>query len=122
MADNNESASEQADEQTKPPLTRLRSNSYDKAVSGDQPDVKKTSSPEPTSDNGRKDNIIYIVKWIEFNHQRLPILLQNVNGPCPLLAIANILLLRKKVNIRSRFLIERIISNLDWSQSKCRYN
>lgn len=40
---------------------------------------------------------IYPVKWIEFNHELLPILLQNANGPCPLLALANVLFLRKKV-------------------------
>jgi len=39
----------------------------------------------------------YPVKWIEFNHEQLPILLQNANGPCPLLALANVLFLRKKV-------------------------
>lgn len=43
----------------------------------------------------------HLIKWIEFNYEQLPILLQNVNGPCPLLAIFNILLLRKRVRLPS---------------------
>lgn len=39
----------------------------------------------------------HLIKWIDFNYEQLPILLQNVNGPCPLIAIFNILLLQKRV-------------------------
>jgi hypothetical protein len=92
------------DDQNKLPRARLRSNSYDKALSDDRPQVHKSivknPSPEPERkviEVKEKDNDFHIIKWIEFNHERLPILLQNANGPCPLLAIANILLLTKQV-------------------------
>lgn len=87
---------------------RLRSNSYDRAMAEGETEMKQleptTSAdpPQPTSANKQPDNDIYLVKWIEFNRERLPILLQNINGPCPLLALANILLLRKRVKFFER--------------------
>ncbi|CEL92171.1 unnamed protein product [Vitrella brassicaformis CCMP3155] len=39
----------------------------------------------------------YRTKWIEFLGRKTPILMQAENGPCPLLAIANILLLRNRL-------------------------
>lgn len=50
--------------------------------------------PAPATD-------FHLVKWIDFNFETLPILLQNINGPCPLLAIFNVLLLRKRVKFSS---------------------
>lgn len=98
------SNSEEPTDQEKPAARgRLRSNSYDKAVSSDEPIVNKPS-PEPskkTPPPPPPEDDIHTVKWIEFNHERLPILLQNRNGPCPLLALANILLMRKQVTIYS---------------------
>jgi hypothetical protein len=78
--------------------TCVRSNSYDKAMSDVDTEVKK-STPE-TDLEPSKDNDFHLIKWIEFNYEHLPILLQNVNGPCPLLAIFNILLLTKRENKR----------------------
>jgi hypothetical protein len=63
----------------------------DKTMSDVDSQVKETDN-QPS-----KDKDFHLIKWIEFNFERLPILLQNVNGPCPLLAIFNILLLRKRV-------------------------
>ncbi|PIA35764.1 hypothetical protein AQUCO_03500255v1 [Aquilegia coerulea] len=42
---------------------------------------------------------LYKTKIIEFNNRRTPIILQNDNGPCPLLAICNVLLLRNSLNL-----------------------
>ena len=60
------------------------------------------------------DNI-YQVKWIGWRSNRVPIITQNSNGPCPMLAIANILLLRGKMELQdgcemvsSEQLIERL--------------
>ncbi|KAI7841603.1 hypothetical protein COHA_004773 [Chlorella ohadii] len=39
------------------------------------------------------------VKTCDFKGRRVPILLQDVNGPCPLLAIANVLLLRNQIQL-----------------------
>jgi hypothetical protein len=42
---------------------------------------------------------VYQLKTIDFFNRKVPILLQNSNGPCPLLAIANCLLLSGAVTI-----------------------
>ena len=58
---------------------------------------------------------IYHVKWISFQQTRCPIITQNVNGPCPLLSMANVLLLRGKMSlpdgcevVSSEQLLERV--------------
>ncbi|XP_053560830.1 ubiquitin carboxyl-terminal hydrolase MINDY-1 [Bombina bombina] len=43
----------------------------------------------------------YFVKWINWKGERTPIITQSENGPCPLLAIMNILFLRWKVKLPS---------------------
>jgi hypothetical protein len=45
----------------------------------------------------------YRLKRILFNDREVMVCLQNVNGPCPLLAIANILLLRGVITIHSDY-------------------
>lgn len=47
-----------------------------------------------------QEETIYLVKWIKFNNTSSPIILQNKNGPCPLIAISNVLLLRGKMLIK----------------------
>ena len=42
---------------------------------------------------------VYKLKRIDFFGRKVPIALQNENGPCPLLAIANILLLKKQIEL-----------------------
>ena len=42
---------------------------------------------------------VYYVKWIMFNNNKVPIITQNENGPCPLLAVMNVLLLKGKVRL-----------------------
>lgn len=42
---------------------------------------------------------MYRLKNIEFQGKTIPILCQNENGPCPLLAISNVLLLQSKIKI-----------------------
>ncbi|XP_047581662.1 ubiquitin carboxyl-terminal hydrolase MINDY-1 isoform X1 [Lutra lutra] len=41
----------------------------------------------------------YCVKWIPWKGERTPIIMQSTNGPCPLLAIMNILFLQWKVKL-----------------------
>eukprot|EP01048_Picozoa_sp_COSAG05_P002403 COSAG05_NODE_98_length_19441_cov_32.923327_6_plen_548_part_00 len=50
--------------------------------------------------SGSADDV-YMLKYIEFGQRTVPIVLQNLNGPCPLLAIANVLLLRGSVTIHT---------------------
>ena len=41
----------------------------------------------------------YRLKKIQWRGNTIPIIMQNINGPCPLLAICNILLLRGSICI-----------------------
>lgn len=43
----------------------------------------------------------YHLKWIPWNSGMIPIVMQSINGPCPLIAIMNVLLLREKVKLPS---------------------
>eukprot|EP00241_Pyramimonas_parkeae_P003724 CAMPEP_0114228484 /NCGR_PEP_ID=MMETSP0058-20121206/2372_1 /TAXON_ID=36894 /ORGANISM="Pyramimonas parkeae, CCMP726" /LENGTH=667 /DNA_ID=CAMNT_0001339443 /DNA_START=409 /DNA_END=2413 /DNA_ORIENTATION=+ len=45
--------------------------------------------------------LVYKLKRIEFLGRSLPIVLQNENGPCPLLALVNILFLRNELQVRA---------------------
>ncbi|XP_069480458.1 ubiquitin carboxyl-terminal hydrolase MINDY-2 isoform X3 [Ambystoma mexicanum] len=42
---------------------------------------------------------VYHIKWLQWKEQPTPIITQNENGPCPLLAIINVLLLAWKVKL-----------------------
>lgn len=42
---------------------------------------------------------VYHIKWLLWKEQKTPIVTQNENGPCPLLAIINVLLLTWKVKL-----------------------
>ncbi|XP_063482389.1 ubiquitin carboxyl-terminal hydrolase MINDY-1 isoform X13 [Symphalangus syndactylus] len=54
------------------------------------PQSPRTRQPEPD---------FYWVKWIPWKGERTPIITQSTNGPCPLLAIMNILFLQWKVKL-----------------------
>ena len=41
----------------------------------------------------------YKLKTIDFLGRRVPIVVQNANGPCPMLALANVLLLRNQIQL-----------------------
>jgi len=43
----------------------------------------------------------YKLKRIDFNNKKVAIVLQNTNGPCPLLAVANVLLMRGDIIIHA---------------------
>ncbi|XP_064849495.1 ubiquitin carboxyl-terminal hydrolase MINDY-2-like isoform X1 [Oncorhynchus masou masou] len=51
-----------------------------------------------TKDRGAGQSI-YHIKWIKWKEENTPIITQNENGPCPLLAIMNVLLLAWKVKM-----------------------
>uniref|UniRef100_A0A4X2LKF8 Ubiquitin carboxyl-terminal hydrolase n=1 Tax=Vombatus ursinus TaxID=29139 RepID=A0A4X2LKF8_VOMUR len=42
---------------------------------------------------------VYHIKWIQWKEENTPIITQNENGPCPLLAILNVLFLAWKVKL-----------------------
>ena len=41
----------------------------------------------------------YWLKVIEFEDHRVSVCIQDENGPCPLIALANILLLNRKITL-----------------------
>ncbi|XP_063110174.1 ubiquitin carboxyl-terminal hydrolase MINDY-2-like isoform X2 [Cavia porcellus] len=62
---------------------------------------------------------VYHIKWIQWKEENTPIITQNENGPCPLLAILNVLLLAWKVKlppmmeiITAEQLMEYLVSRL----------
>ncbi|XP_056268288.1 ubiquitin carboxyl-terminal hydrolase MINDY-2 isoform X2 [Pseudoliparis swirei] len=58
-------------------------------------DGTKTSCPKDRA----AGQSIYHIKWIKSREENTPIITQNENGPCPLLAIMNVLLLALKVKM-----------------------
>ncbi|XP_060112406.1 ubiquitin carboxyl-terminal hydrolase MINDY-1-like [Heteronotia binoei] len=60
-----------------------------------------TASPKarPSPSNQPEPPDFYCVKWINWKGERTPIITQSENGPCPLLAIMNILFLQWKVKL-----------------------
>lgn len=46
-----------------------------------------------------KDGSVHQIKWVQFEGVRVPIITQNENGPCPMIAITNVLLLRQKISL-----------------------
>lgn len=67
----------------------------------------KDTNPAPRASNTNENNF-YCVKWIEFYKRKVPIILQNENGPCPLISICNVLLLRDQMSFPSNI---ELISN-----------
>ncbi|NXS54314.1 MINY1 hydrolase, partial [Brachypteracias leptosomus] len=55
--------------------------------------------PPQTRSPGREADF-YCVKWITWKGERTPVITQSENGPCPLLAIMNILFLQWKATSR----------------------
>lgn len=65
-----------------------------------QPQPQPPQQPEQADSSAASDEIpSYQVKWIKFRGKQCAIIMQNVNGCCPLLAIMNVLLLRGKIQL-----------------------
>ncbi|KAM9294573.1 ubiquitin carboxyl-terminal hydrolase MINDY-1 [Gastrophryne carolinensis] len=60
--------------------------------------LEGAASKSPASE-GSEERDFYFVKWINWKGERTPVITQSENGPCPLLAIMNILFLRWKVKL-----------------------
>uniref|UniRef100_A0A2P2M501 MINDY deubiquitinase domain-containing protein n=1 Tax=Rhizophora mucronata TaxID=61149 RepID=A0A2P2M501_RHIMU len=67
------------------------------STSGDEQVQQEQSQPSPAKE--RVKECIHKTKTIQFLGRTTPIVLQNDNGPCPLLAICNVLLLRNNLNL-----------------------
>lgn len=51
----------------------------------------------------------YHLKWVPWNSGKIPVVMQSINGPCPLIATMNVLLLREKVKLPT--MLEQITSS-----------
>ena len=97
---------EQRDEDKSEPEAKVpkkitsNSDDQDAAIQPSTSNVlEKGASTESSNESSEMDNI-YHVKWISWNTNKIPIVTQNSNGPCPMLAIANVLLLRGKMKLQ----------------------
>ena len=77
-------------------------------VPGDKPlemtagtgsEAEKGNSESRTAQKQQALESLYHIKWIKWKGINTPIITQNENGPCPLLAIVNILLLQRRINL-----------------------
>uniref|UniRef100_A0A663DQ78 Ubiquitin carboxyl-terminal hydrolase n=1 Tax=Aquila chrysaetos chrysaetos TaxID=223781 RepID=A0A663DQ78_AQUCH len=55
-------------------------------------------SPQTRTPSREAEADFYCVKWITWKGERTPVIMQSENGPCPLLAIMNILFLQWKAS------------------------
>ena len=127
-------AEEQRDEDKSEPEAKvpkkINSNSDDKdAIEPSTINIlEKGASTESSNESSEMDNI-YHVKWISWNSNKIPIVTQNSNGPCPMLAIANVLLLRGKMKLQdgcemisSEQLLEHLGTKLRFIRQQCRFS
>ncbi|CAL8091979.1 unnamed protein product [Calicophoron daubneyi] len=68
-------------------------------VPSESAEIKAKSQGSVRTQWNSVNDYIYHVKWIKFRGKSRPIITQNENGPCPIIAIANVLLLRGTVNL-----------------------
>ncbi|XP_031564281.1 ubiquitin carboxyl-terminal hydrolase MINDY-1-like [Actinia tenebrosa] len=84
----------------------IRPNSEENELSVDETQVGQKESPS-TSTEPEKIQSLYHIKWMKWKGLNTPIITQNENGPCPLIAIMNALVLQRKISIPS---MQEIIS------------
>lgn len=72
-----------------PPDTPAADPAMGDAPAAPQPEAQQRSAPPPA----------YRLKHISIRGRSVPVVMQNENGPCPLLAIANVLLLRNQIQL-----------------------
>jgi len=76
-------------------------------VPGDEP-LEKTAGTGSEGEKARTAQeqqaleSLYHIKWIKWKGINTPIITQNENGPCPLLAIVNVLLLQRRIHLPSQ--------------------
>jgi hypothetical protein len=92
---------------------------------------ESSTTSKLSTEVSKKTPQTYLVKWVVFDKTSLPIILQNENGPCPLISICNVLLLRKQMVLSANIkqitcnnLIETLADTLfnvfvpKWSKSR----
>lgn len=76
---------------------------------GSQQNVKSNSGSAGKVTEEDEIESTYHLKWIHWNNGKIPIVMQSINGPCPLIATMNVLLLREKVKLPT--MLEQITAN-----------
>ena len=109
LMESSASPSEQKDEAVSPEESEQQENTVNTPNSkiSDQISMTSTLPNEPAKVNtsGSKEpespQSAHDVKWIDWQDSKVPVVTQNENGPCPLVAIANVLFLRKVLTLNS---------------------
>eukprot|EP00794_Sanderia_malayensis_P016646 gene16646-18336_t len=86
------------------PVSLTEESSIEKPQSGGAASIEKTATCQtsPVSVASRDvQQSFYYLKKLKFNGEHIQIVTQNENGPCPLLAIANVLALSKRIVLPS---------------------
>lgn len=83
------------------PLTALQRNEDPQVETSNEIELTDRAAQLTTQKEERALESIYHIKWIKWKGINTPIITQNENGPCPLLAIVNVLLLQRRINIPS---------------------
>lgn len=100
------------------PTRSSGSNTAIAAAAAEAPSRAEKRARSPANFPSDSSCFYYFIKWIEFHNRKTPILLQNENGPCPLISICNCLLLRGQMKLEPNLeLIEndkliQILANL----------
>ncbi|NXL86121.1 MINY1 hydrolase, partial [Alectura lathami] len=95
--DEHQESEESQGQDTQEELPALRESSESPGETS-QPTVEPPSARSPARER-EPETDFYCVKWITWKGERTPIITQSENGPCPLLAIMNILFLQWKVKL-----------------------
>lgn len=85
----NDSTSELHPNASEHQSSELTESSQSEAQTGDKIQTQEEQALES----------IYHIKWIKWKGINTPIITQNENGPCPLLAIVNVLLLQRRITL-----------------------
>ncbi|KAL8197009.1 UNVERIFIED_CONTAM: hypothetical protein K2H54_006494 [Gekko kuhli] len=69
------------------------------AAAASSPSCSASPPPPPPPKERFPGQSVYHLKWVRWKEENTPVVTQNENGPCPLLAIMNALLLAWKVKL-----------------------
>ncbi|XP_077363861.1 ubiquitin carboxyl-terminal hydrolase MINDY-1 [Festucalex cinctus] len=92
-------SSEVADDILSPSLGAEGSSRANEAANLKDEQVAGGAATAAEAPAGASSATYYLVKWITWKEKKTPIITQSDNGPCPLLAIMNILFLRWKAKL-----------------------
>uniref|UniRef100_A0A5S6R2W6 Ubiquitin carboxyl-terminal hydrolase n=1 Tax=Trichuris muris TaxID=70415 RepID=A0A5S6R2W6_TRIMR len=97
---NNQNEAAQLPEGASTPSVFAETTEQSVSAEADEPATSSSFVEQPSEvDQPYAENLIHHVKWVKWFNRQVPIATQNENGPCPLLAICNLLLLRGDLSL-----------------------